>query len=107
MSRRRTRIVLRTRAGPAWAGGGPPEEQPDWDAHAEFIDRLVDQGTIVMAGPYTDSSGTLILLEGVTREQVQAIFADDPFVRNGVFVVEDVRELLVYVDTLGGTTELG
>jgi uncharacterized protein YciI len=97
MAHRTTRIALRTRAGPKWKGG-PPEEQPDWEAHAEFIDALVDRGTIVMAGPFADSSGTLILLEGVTCERVREIFADDPFVRNGVFELDDVRELIVYVD---------
>ena len=103
MSRRTTRIALRTRAGPTWKSGRP-EGQPDWEAHAEFIDALVDDGTIVMAGPFADSSGTLILLEGVTCDRVRELFADDPFVRNGVFELEDVRELVVYVDERGGVT---
>jgi hypothetical protein len=102
MADRTSRIALRTRAGPTWKGGRP-EEQPDWEAHAGFIDALVDRGTIVMAGPFADSSGTLILLEGVTCDGVREIFADDPFVRNGVFELDDVRELIVYVDERGVT----
>ena len=29
-------------------------EQPFWDQHAEFIDRLVAEGSILMGGPLVD-----------------------------------------------------
>ena len=95
----RKRVIVRFGAGPAWESG-PPEDQPDWDAHAEFVDALVDRGTFVMGGPLSDNSGTMVLLEGVTADEARALIADDPFVRNGVFVVDEVADWIVYVDEL-------
>jgi uncharacterized protein YciI len=91
-------VVVRVSAGPAWAGG-PPEDQPGWDAHATFIDDLVARGLMIMGGPYTDNSGTLMLFEGLRAGEVRQLLLADPFVLNGVFELEDVRDWTVYVDT--------
>jgi uncharacterized protein YciI len=93
------RVVVRWRAGPTWTSGGI-REQPDWDAHADYIDALIEQGTFVMGGPFADNSGSLSLLEGVDEEEARQVIAEDPFVANGVFVLEDVREWDVFVDEL-------
>ena len=90
------------RAGPAW-GNGPPEDQPGWDAHAEFVDALVSGGTFVMGGPLSDYSGSVNLLEGVTAAEAAELLETDPFVRNGVFEVESIRDWTVYVDELSAT----
>ncbi|HEX5468733.1 MAG TPA: YciI family protein [Gaiellaceae bacterium] len=99
MRRTKKRIVVTYAAGPTWVSG-PPEEQPDWDGHADFVDALIEQGTFVMGGPFSDNSGTLVLLEGVTADEAVELVAGDPFVVNGVFVVESVRDWTVYVDEL-------
>jgi len=65
-----------------------------------FVDRLVEAGTIVMGGPFSDYSGSMVLLEGVTPEEARAVLAADPFVLNEVFVVDDIRDWTVYVDSL-------
>jgi uncharacterized protein YciI len=92
-------VIVRFRAGPAW-GEGPPEHQPDWDAHAEFVDDLTDRGIFVMGGPFSDYSGSLTVLEGVDADEARRLLERDPFVQNGVFVFEDVRDWTVYVDEL-------
>jgi uncharacterized protein len=79
---------------------GPPEEQPDWGPHGRFVDDLVDRGTMVMGGPFGDFSGSMILLEGLGPGEARRLVDDDPFVRNGVFEVDDVRAWTIYVDTL-------
>jgi uncharacterized protein len=91
--------MVRFRAGPTWAGGSV-REQPDWDAHAEFVDALVDRGTMVMGGPFSDNSGSMSLLEGVGADEARRILEDDPFMKNGVFVLEEIREWDVFVDQL-------
>jgi uncharacterized protein YciI len=92
------RVVVRVGPGPAWKSG-PPEEQPDWDAHAAFVDDLIERGFFVMGGPWTDRLGSMSIWEGLSAEQVREVVRDDPFVRNGVFVLEDVAGWTVYVDT--------
>jgi uncharacterized protein YciI len=79
---------------------GPPEDQSGWDEHAAFVDELVARGTMVMGGPFADYSGSMILLEGITEEEARELVAADPFVVNGVFVLDDVRMWNVYVDEL-------
>ena len=96
-----TRVVVVWRAGPTWTSGGV-REQPRWDEHAAFIDALIEDGTFVMGGPFADNSGSLSLLEGVTADEAREIIAKDPFVENGVFVLDDLREWDVFVDELTG-----
>ncbi|MDQ2981181.1 MAG: hypothetical protein M3R26_02505 [Actinomycetota bacterium] len=93
------RLLVTFRTGPGWTGG-TSREQPDWDAHAAFIDALVERSTIVMGGPFDDYSGAMLLLEGVGADEVRSIFADDPFVKNGVFVLDEAREWTIFVDAL-------
>jgi uncharacterized protein YciI len=103
MRRTKHRVVVTFRAGPTWESG-PPEDQPDWDAHADFVDTLIEDGMFVMGGPFSDYSGSLTLLEGVTAEEAEALVAGDPFVQNGVFVLESVHEWTIYVDELSEWT---
>jgi uncharacterized protein YciI len=93
-------VIVRFRAGPTWEPGGPVREQPGWDAHAAFVDALVEQGTLVMGGPYSDNSGTMMLLEGVDAAEAERILADDPFIENRVFLLDEIREWTIFVDEL-------
>ena len=98
----RVRLMVRFRAGPTWSSGSV-REQPDWDAHAEFVDALVERGTFVMGGPFSDNSGSMSLLEGIDADEARRILADDPFMKNGVFVLEEIREWTVFVDELSSS----
>ena len=91
--------MVRFRAGPTWTSGSV-REQPDWDAHAEFVDALIERGTFVMGGPFSDNSGSMSLLEGIDADEARRILEDDPFMKNGVFVLEEIREWNVVVDEL-------
>jgi uncharacterized protein len=93
------RVLVRFSAGPTWTSG-PPDEQPGWDDHAAFIDELVARGTMVMGGPFADHSGSLSVLENLDESEARELVGRDPFVANGVFVLEDVRAWNVYVDEL-------
>ena len=100
------RLVVRFRAGPTWTSGSV-REQPDWDAHAEFVDALIERGTFVMGGPFSDNSGSMSLLEGIDADEARRILEDDPFMKNGVFVLEEIREWNVFVDELSSGTASG
>ena len=91
--------MVRFRAGPTWASGSV-KEQPEWDAHAEFVDGLIERGTFVMGGPFSDNSGTMILLEGIDVDEAARILEEDPFMQNGVFELEEIREWSIFVDEL-------
>ncbi len=95
----RERLVVRFRAGPTWISGSV-REQPDWDAHAEFVDGLIERGTMVMGGPFADNSGSQSLLEGVDADEARRILEEDPFMKNGVFELDEIREWTIFVDEL-------
>ncbi|MDX6490078.1 MAG: uncharacterized protein QOD43_323 [Gaiellaceae bacterium] len=95
----RVRLMVRFRAGPTWSSGSV-REQPDWDAHAEFVDALIERGTFVMGGPFSDNSGSMSLLEGIDADEARRILEDDPFMKNGVFELVEIREWDVFVDEL-------
>ncbi len=95
----RQRLLVTFRNGPSWVAGRTTREQPDWDKHADFIDELVERGTMVMGGPFDDYSGAMILLEGVGADEARSILVDDPFILNGVFVFDEIREWTMFVDT--------
>ena len=92
-------MIVRWRAGPTWTRGAP-EDQPGWDEHAIFIDDLIERGIFVMGGPFADCSGSFTILENVDEQQARELVLKDPFVANGVFVLDDVRAWNVYVDEL-------
>jgi uncharacterized protein len=98
----RERLMVRFRAGPTWVSGSV-KEQPNWDEHAEFVDALIERGTFVMGGPFSDNSGTMILLEGIDADEAARILEEDPFMQNGVFELEEIREWTVFVDELTPT----
>jgi uncharacterized protein YciI len=92
------RVVLRLAPGPTWTSG-TPEEQPGWDEHATFVNALIDRGVFIMGGPWSSRLGSMSIWEGMTADEVLAVMQDDPFVQNGVFLIEDCADWTVYVDT--------
>jgi uncharacterized protein YciI len=54
--------------------------------HREYLKSLLAQGKLVVAGPFTDDSGALIVYEAATKEDAEQILRGDPFFHNGIFV---------------------
>ena len=74
-------------AGPKWLEGKPLFEQP-LQAHGEYMAKLLDEGVLVIAGPYLDDSGGLAIVQARNIDHVKEIIASDPAVRDGVFTAE-------------------
>lgn len=60
--------------------------------HREYLNQLVNEGKLLMAGPFEDESGGLIIFEAVDEAEVQGMVANDPFSINGVFATTEIRE---------------
>ncbi|MGJ6980184.1 YciI family protein [Aestuariimicrobium soli] len=56
--------------------------------HRAFLRGLVDQGSLVASGPFTDdaAAGALLLVNAASAEDATALLADDPFQREGLVV---------------------
>src|SRR5262249_14384021 len=94
-----TFAVIRT-AGAEWVAGLGTREQPLWDEHAVFMDRLFDDGRIVLGGPYVDGSGALVIVEMDTESpaQVRAAFDADPWVTRDILPVAEVKRWQIFLD---------
>jgi len=59
-------------------------------AHREFLDRHFAAGTFICSGPSNPRTGGIILCTAGSREEVEAIMAQDPF------TTEQVAEYTVH-----------
>lgn len=59
--------------------------------HRVYLNRLADEGALLMAGPFTDERGGLIVFEAADEAEVQQLMANDPFTINGVFATTEIR----------------
>lgn len=85
--------------GPSWVRGVPTRQQPLWDEHAAFIDRIFEQGRIVMAGPYADCRRALIIVKARDAQEALALFHGDPWEKAGILVPSEVIEWTVFLDS--------
>ena len=67
----KTAFVMITSAGPNRDVTKGTREQPLWDEHAAFIDRLVAEGFIWMGGPLVDEGGSLLFFHAADENEVR------------------------------------
>jgi uncharacterized protein YciI len=72
-------LVTVHRSGPHWDATRPLEEQSDWEAHASFMDGLVDAGFIVLGGPLADEYRVVHVVEADSEDEIRATLARDPW----------------------------
>lgn len=80
-------LVQLSRAGPAWDPARPVEQQLGWEAHAAYLDALVDDGVVALGGPLADERRVILAVEAPSEHAVRAILAGDPW--SGTHLVID------------------
>jgi uncharacterized protein YciI len=90
--------------GPSWVPGRPTRQQPLWDEHADFMDRLFDQGRVVLGGPYADYSRNLVVVNARDTEEATELFQADPWNESGILGPAEVIEWTIFLDSRGGTS---
>jgi uncharacterized protein YciI len=93
-----TFLVLVRRTGPEWDSSRPMEEQSDWDAHAEFMDGLVEDGFIVLGGPLADEERVAHVIEADSEQAVRATLAGDPW-SNTHLVIDSIEPWTLRLDS--------
>ena len=73
-------------------------EQPLWDQHAAFIDKLVDDGFILMGGPLVDKGGSLLIFNADDENEVRKKLKDDPWSEHGILKLESVKRWQIFID---------
>jgi uncharacterized protein len=73
-------------AGPQWAAGRPVTEQ-NLGAHRAYMEKLYVEGRLLWGGPFLDDEGGgLAVVRAAGNEEAAALLADDPAIRNGIFI---------------------
>ena len=85
-------------AGPNRDSSKGTREQPFWDEHAAFIDRLVDEGFILMGGPLVDEGGSLLIVNAKDENEVREKLKNDPWARHGILKLDSVKRWQIFID---------
>jgi uncharacterized protein YciI len=97
--------VMTSVAGPHRDLAKGSREQPFWDEHAEFIDRLVAEGFIVMGGPFVDDGGAMLIVRAEDEGEVRGKTKRDPWYTNGILRLQSIRRWQVFIDEWDGHTK--
>jgi uncharacterized protein YciI len=54
-------------------------EQKEWAEHAVFMNRLAEEGFVVLGGPLGDGSRILLIVKATSKSAIEARLADDPW----------------------------
>jgi hypothetical protein len=72
-------LVTLNRSGPEYRRWFPLERQSGWPAHALFMDRLVEDGFVVLGGLLGDGHGVALAVESESEDEIRATLAGDPW----------------------------
>jgi uncharacterized protein YciI len=96
-------FVVISSAGPNRDRSKGTREQPFWDEHATFIDKLVDEGFILMGGPLLDEAGmprgALLIVRAENQNEVREKLKDDPWFERGILELESITRWEIFIDT--------
>ena len=93
--------VLRLERGGPWDWSRDLREQDGWDAHAAFMDGLVDDGKIILGGPLEDERYTMHIVEAESEQAVRDLFATDPWWVNGMLTPIAIERWTILLDGRG------
>lgn len=54
-------------------------------AHLANLNPLDKEGRVILAGPFTDQTGSLIIIEADSLEEAKRIATNDPYTIHGIF----------------------
>ncbi len=63
-------------------------------AHLARLEPLNAQGRVILAGPLTDQTGSLIVIEAKSQEEAERFAQEDPYTVYGVFERVEVHPFL-------------
>jgi uncharacterized protein len=95
-------LIAISSAGPNRDPSKGTREQPFWDEHAAFIDRLVDDDFILMGGPLVDECemphGALLIVNAKDENEVKEKLKNDPWFEKGILKLESVTRWQIFID---------
>ena len=91
-------VAVRLRHGSRWNPAKPVREQAYWDEHARFMDALFDAGKVVLGGPFSDDSGTMVILAAESIEEARRLLEGDPWAQQDILLPAELKEWTIFLD---------
>jgi uncharacterized protein YciI len=85
-------------AGPNRDFSKGTREQAFWGEHAAFIDKLVEDGSILMGGPLVDDGGSLLIFNAENENEVREKLKRDPWAMHGILKLESIKRWEIFID---------
>ena len=96
--------LVRMQPGPLWDHSRARREQPGWDAHAAYLDRLTEHGVVVLGGPicashsgnghsgngHNDDRDALLVVDAYDEAAALAVLAGDPWL-NRILTIKSIE----------------
>lgn len=60
-------------------------------AHLKNLEPLVTAGKMIIGGPFTDGSGSLMIVDMESEAEAREFAQNDPYLKQGVFARVEVR----------------
>ncbi len=76
-------VIYRT--GPSWKPGVPLMQQ-DIQPHIDHMMKMLNNGTLLLGGPFTDNSGGEAVIVARDMEEAKAIISEDRAVQGGLLI---------------------
>ena len=86
------------RPGALWNPDKTARDQLLWNEHAQFMDAMFESGAVILGGPFTDGTGSLVIVTAHSVEQVHEMFRSDPWTERDVLRMGDVKEWVIFLD---------
>ena len=84
--------------GPGWDSSRGIRQQPGWTEHAAFMDRLVEDGFLLIGGPLGDGQRTLHAVEAADEDGIRRRFAADPWAHTAQLEVGSIETWALWLD---------
>lgn len=84
--------------GPAWDESREIREQRGWDAHAAFMDGLLEDGFVLLGGPVGDHRQTLHAIEASDEPEVRRRLAADPWAQAELLEIGSIEPWALWLD---------
>jgi uncharacterized protein YciI len=84
--------------GPDYDSSRPRREQRGWDEHASFMDRLVDDGFVILGGPVGDGEQVMLAVEARDERDVRTRLGQDPWAPMGILRIGAIRPWTIWLD---------
>ena len=91
-------FIAISEAGPNREASKGARDQRFWNEHGNFIDRLVDEGFVLMGGPLADEGGALLVVNADDENDVRAKLDGDPWYDQGILTLQSVKRWDIFID---------